>query len=228
MVYDPFDLSNKVQFVVYGANGDRATTAQLDSTGKHVSVPNNCLACHGIGAIYNPNTNSVFGAQFLPFDVFSFRYSAQAGYTYAAQAEQLRQLNALVKQTNPVAGIEQFIEGLYLGNDTQPGASAVDVYVPPAWLNEPSHRLDGIALYRGVVKPGCRTCHMSSDNPDLDFLQYSDFTNPVTQGQIAADVCQTRDMPHAEHVLKRFWNSAARAYLVAGLDIDLNTHPCTP
>lgn len=54
-------------------------------------------------------------------------------------------------------------------------------------------------MYRGVVKPGCRACHMSSDKPTLDVLNYSDFIDATQKDVIAALVCQTRDMPHADH-----------------------------
>jgi hypothetical protein len=160
--------------------------------------------------------------------VFSFKYSTWPGFTLADQADSFRRLNALVKQTNPVAGIAQFIDGLYAPKlVTDPTAVASDSYVPPAWAAQPDKALDGIALYRGVVKPGCRTCHISSGNPNLDFLQYSDFFSG-NGPQIPGVVCGDKTMPHAEHTLKKFWKSGARAYLVAGLGIDLGQLPCTP
>ena len=214
MVADPpFGGPNSVKFMVYGANGARVTNAVLDSTAEHTSVPNNCLSCHGINSQYNPGSNTVTGAQFLPFDPFSFKYSAQAGFTYAAQANALRQLNALVTLTQPSAGIQEFITGLYAPKAvTDPTAVANAKYVPADWANA-LDGLDGTAIYNGVVKVGCRTCHMSATNPTYDFADASDFATLMPS--IRVDVCGAgHSMPHAERVMKKFWSSGARAYLI--------------
>ena len=48
--------------------------------------------------------------------------------------------------------------------------------------------------------------------PNLDFNSPDDFTAWLPQ--IRSDVCgSSHIMPHAEHVMKRFWESGARAYL---------------
>jgi hypothetical protein len=67
---------------------------------------------------------------------------------------------------------------------------------------------------------------MSSSNPDLDFPRYSDFHQAGDEGQIVAAVCDGKEMAHAGHVMKKFWNSGARTYVAAGRNIDLSTHPC--
>jgi hypothetical protein len=215
MVYDPPAGSpNSVKFMVYDAAGALAPTAQLDSTGDHTSVPNNCLSCHGINSSYNQVTNVVSGAQFLPFDPFSFKYAAQAGFTQADQANELRQLNGLVWLTSPSAGIAEYITGLYAPKFvSDPTAVANEDYVPADWADA-LPGLDGTAVYRGVVRVGCRTCHMSAANATLDFADAADFA--ALEDTILADVCGGQhSMPHAERVMKKFWQSGARAYLTS-------------
>ncbi len=217
MVYEPTFAPNQVKFMVYDAAGNRANTAQLDSTANNVSIPNNCLSCHGTSATYDSGTDSVStDARFLPFDPDAFRYSTAPGFTYADQADAFRRLNQLVKLTNTNAAINEFIDGLYAPKlVSDPTAVANPDFVPADWANA-TDNLNGTALYLGVVKPACRTCHMSSSNPTLDFADYSDFT--TFAAAIRNDVCGTSHvMPHAERVMKNFWQSGARAYLITGL-----------
>lgn len=217
MVYEPTFAPNQVKFMVYDAAGNRANTAQLDSTANNVSIPNNCLSCHGTSATYNAGTDSVStDARFLPFDPDAFRYSAAPGFTYADQADAFRRLNQLVKLTNTNAAINEFIDGLYAPKlVSDPTAVANPDFVPADWTNA-TDNLNDTALYLGVVKPACRTCHMSSSNPTLDFADYQDFV--TFAAAIRNDVCGTSHvMPHAERVMKNFWQSGARAYLITGL-----------
>ncbi len=213
MVYKPLPAgsANAVSFVVYGADGTRVNTAQLDSTANNTSIPNNCLACHGINSYYSAADNAVYGAQFLPFDANAFRFSTAAGFTYGAQADALRRLNALVKLTNPTPAIQEFIDGTYEPKlVTDPTATANLGYVPPDWQNGTSNTVD-TAAYKGVVQVACRTCHISAASTALDFADYSDFANLPNLKSIT---CGTHTMPHAERVMKNFWQSGARAYLV--------------
>lgn len=225
MVYQPpANSANSVQFMVYdGVTGLRTPTAKLDSTGQHVSVPNNCLTCHGINSSYNPATNAVSGAaKFLPFDVFSFRYSTASGFTQAAQADALRRLNNLVSLTSPTAATSQFISGMYAPKAVSDAtAVANNTYVPVEWTTT---KRKGLGLYNGVVKPYCRTCHMSATVASYDFLEEDDFHN--LKATINTDVCGAgHEMPQAEHVMRKFWNSGARAYLDMGLGLNSACKP---
>jgi hypothetical protein len=86
--------------------------------------------------------------------------------------------------------------------------------VPADWA-QVNNSLAGTTLYRGVVKVACRTCHMSATNAALDFADYSDFSSLISS--IKNDVCNSPHvMPHAERVMKNFWQSGARAYLITG------------
>ncbi|HET9623787.1 MAG TPA: hypothetical protein VFP84_20585 [Kofleriaceae bacterium] len=214
MVYS--QLGGNTDFVVYKKDGTQALSAQLDSPGRHTSIPNNCLTCHGIASSYSASSHTVSGAKFLAFDPFAYKYSTQAGFTLADQQEKFRQLNVLVKQTSPTPGISQLIDGLYAPKAvTTAGAIASDGYVPDGWADTTVTK----SLYLGVVKPGCRTCHTSSAIASFDFLESDDFSAFSTA--IRHLVCDktaggTRghNMPQAERVSKKFWESGARAYLL--------------
>jgi hypothetical protein len=223
MIFAPL-ASNPVRFIVYGPDGNRARRAVFDTTENNTSIPSNCLACHGISSFYDPSTNEVKqGAQFLPFDPFSYKYANVPGFTFADQADKFRQLNALIKKYTTAPAITQLIDGMYAPKPvTDPTAVANDDYVPSAWLSWPGarHPLDGKALYRGAVKVACRTCHVSeTTRPDLDFLEPTDFTMPLDPlNSPRALACgNPHYMPHAERAMKKFWESGARAYLVTGL-----------
>jgi hypothetical protein len=216
MIYTGGTGANSVKFVVYDANGNWTPTARLDSTGNNVSVPNNCLACHGINATFSAANHTVSAnAKFLPFDPFSFKYSTAAGFTFADQADKFRRLNALVRAANPTPAIAELIDGMYAPKAvTDPTAVANNDFVPDDWRFA-NGSLAGTGLYKGTIKVGCRTCHISATSPGLDFNSADDFSPLIDT--IRNDVCGTQHiMPHAERVMKKFWESGARAYLVTG------------
>lgn len=211
MVYRP-GQQNDVSFVVYGPDGSRQDTAQLDNAQNNTSIPNNCMSCHGISS--SIANGVVTNAKFLPFDPFSFKYSTQAGFTQADQADEFRQLNALVEMTNPAPATTELIDGMYAPKSvTDATAVASNDFVPDAWRYA-NNSLDGTAIYKGVIKVGCRTCHVSSVSSVLDWNSPDDFTQFIST--IRNDVCGQHIMPHAERVMKKFWQSGARAYLVSG------------
>jgi hypothetical protein len=199
MVYDSAKPEpNQVSFYAFGDRDDLdadgnviAThhdallyTVALDSEGPK-SVPRMCMACHGGG--YDSTTDTASGARFLPFDVFSFRYPNEAGWSFEEQQVALRKLNELVVATNPGDPIVELVDGLYQG-DVHADGPAVDGYVPTGWLGNPD-------LYRSVVRPYCRTCHVAQSDP-YAFRSLSDFENVVDV--IKTAVCDTKDMPHAQ------------------------------
>lgn len=210
MIYDG-SATNPVKFMVYNAAGNISTTAQLDSTGGNVSIPNNCLSCHGINSSYNATTHVVTNAKFLPFDVFSFKYSTQSNLTFSAQANKFRQLNSLILHANPSAAITEYVDGLYAPKDVDDASAVANPdFIPPAWENV-NGSLAGKAIYNGVIRVACRTCHMSATSSALDFNDPDDFSTFFTS--IRADICgSAHTMPHAERVMKKFWESGARAY----------------
>lgn len=213
MVYEQNSLGvSTVNFVVFDADGNRTDTAVLDRTAHHTSVPNNCLTCHGLNARVDPTSHLITGdAHFLPLDVASFKFAGS--FTRAAQEESFRRLNAFMKETSPTPAISDFIDGSYGGAVSVVGTTFRGDYVPAGWATGP---VTNRSLYQGVVAGSCRSCHLSASSPTEDFLEVSDFN--ALKSVIASHACATGDarfMPHAEHVMRRFWESGARAYLSA-------------
>jgi hypothetical protein len=139
-------------------------------------------------------------------------YSGVTGYRQIDQAASFRDLNEIVRQTRPAPATIDLINGMYATG------SASDAYVPTGWANADSSQ-DGNAMYKGVVKPGCRMCHASSTDPNLDFLQLKDFANQPYQ--VRRLVCaktaggfRGHAMPQAEHVSKVFWKTGGRALVL--------------
>jgi hypothetical protein len=226
MVYQPpANTENSVAFVVYNKAGTRVNTAQLDSRNVHVSIPNNCMNCHGISSTYIAADHAVSGsAKFLPFDPFAFKYSTQAGFTLDDQQDAFRRLNVMITATSPTTAISHLIAGLYAPKDvTDATAVATDDYVPDPWEFANSSQA-GTAEYRGIIKPGCRTCHVSATNTAIDFLQPDDWSPLIPT--IRHYVCDKtsgsvrgHQMPHAERASKKLWASGARAYLITGFQV---------
>ncbi|MBU8896175.1 hypothetical protein DRW03_06095 [Corallococcus sp. H22C18031201] len=226
MVYNPAAGADAVSFMVYDAADNLATNAQLDSTGQHKSVPSNCLTCHGInstvtvnsGGVANAGIPTVAGARFLPFDLYSFLYSTDAGFTQAAQEDTFGQLNALVALTPMTSATSQFLKGMYGGVLPTLGTTIAPTnrFIPPDWDTNNSDR----TMYEGVVKPYCRGCHMTASTSSVDLDSPSDVSLDIA--------CNASHlMPHAEHTLRRFWNGGARVYLSARYGLQ-GSGDCSP
>lgn len=198
MVYrDSLDgLANDVSFYIYNqVTGTLLNKVGLDGEGDKF-VPYLCLPCHG--GNYNPTTSSVTGAEFLPFDAPSFKYSALAGFSLAEQQEAFRQLNHMVRDTNPAALIVELIDGWYGNAVHVPGATLNDGFVASGYAGDPG-------LYNNVVKPYCRTCHIAQAGFPLSDPTYVDVAQPA--------VFNGFYMPHAQLTNHNFWNSPAPVYL---------------
>jgi fibronectin type III domain protein len=216
------DKPDEVKFYSFSNPTVLSTYAFLDSEKTSISdgvhSPFNCLACHG--GRYDPPTKTVKGASFLPFDVFSFKYSQQPGFTQADQEEAFRQLNALVKSTKPNAThpdnpIVTFIDGMYGGRVEVPGTKANNTWVPSGWSTAPN-------VYNAVVKQFCRTCHMAMGG-DLTFSTYQKFRSPAynpntgrylggLKDRIQMAICNG-SMPHAEVPFRKFWQNPNISWL---------------
>jgi hypothetical protein len=207
---------NDVQFFVYNANDDLVNQAQLDNVASNEAIPNNCLNCHG--GLYDRDTATVTGATFLPFDPESFLYATTGDFTFEAQREELRALNAMVKHAGAPPAIAQFIDGLYGAKVDQEGAKENLDWIPAGFSDDEESKV----LYREVIKPYCRTCHMSQTG-DFAFMRTEDFKK---QNSLTNDsVCHQNDMPVAEATMGLFWPSSARAYLVNSLGLSTSCAP---
>lgn len=207
---------NSVSFMVYDAQGQLTPEAKLDSTAFNTAVPTNCMVCHGGSSNFNPATSSVTSAYFLPFDPDSFLYSTSFPESDpVALVPSLRALNNLVLATNPPAAEQDFIRQMY-GNNMVSG-------VPDPSYVAPGYRGSATAarVYKEVIKPYCRTCHLSSISyPFTDFTQLT----PLAPS-IKADVCDVKSMPQAEQTMKQMWDSPARAHLLGGLGLTTSCKP---
>ncbi len=231
---------NKVFFAVYQHQGrykagvdpikvqddsPLALEAQLDKRAHNKFVPGNCLVCHGAQATYLKNTKQVFFAKFLPFDVQHaldfYSDDPSDALSRSKQEPRVRELNWIISHTDLYGHPEarELMNGFY-------GAPA-DFVVHPNLIDWPLRRFnddflpdgwkvhrDARQIYRKVVAPYCRTCHISHTS-----LHFGSWENFVTfQHQIRHAICNERDrdiMPNAEATLNAFWRSDARAQLVS-------------
>lgn len=213
MEYRPSAVSDPVTFMVYDGAGNPLTEAALDSEGAK-ATPLICVSCHG--GTYDPNTHSISGTNFLPFDTDELLYANTKGFTLNEQADKFRQLNAIVAQTNPIDGIKSVIAGWYgtVGVNTQ-GNTLDNTFVPAGWADQKD-------LYRNVVKPYCRSCHNSLAAP-LSWPTSADFIG--LKAQIQDDVCNRAAMPRSEQTVRHFWQSGASASLVDALKLQTSCAP---
>ncbi len=226
MAYQP-GAAEPITFMVYGADGALADSAQLDTRGDNTSVPNNCLACHGLDGAYDAAHHHVTGASFLAFNPSAFRFADQAPFRLVDQLGQLQVLNQWVRGAGTSGTLGQLIGTDYLADAVQAdGSLAAVTTVPAGWQGVPG----AARVYREVVQPSCQGCHATRATAGgLTFSTAADFA--ATASSISKRVCGTpgdtasHDMPNAEVPLRRLWSGRARAYLVAWLDLP---NPCAP
>jgi hypothetical protein len=182
-----------MKFFVFGANGQRADTADLDGNGQK-AVPNLCVICHGVTKFTGA---ADVGAQFLPFDLSSFQYSPTE--SRASQEAQFKALNLKILDSNASTATQALIQAWY--KDPAPAAPPLSAAtqdsdaIPGNW-GGPSD------LYLRVVKPACRMCHVTRPaNKD-----FSTMANFQANAQVAHDrLCGDWTMPNAKVTYQRFW-----------------------
>src|SRR5882672_11299366 len=109
----------------------------------------------------------------------------------------------------------EMIKSWYGGTGTNgiPGPTFLDNYVPAGW----QAGVNGVAaedLYRNVVTPFCRTCHIlrgTNNQSDIDFMTVAKFTGYADR--IKAHVFDRGTMPLALIVYNDFWASGAPTQL---------------
>jgi len=215
MVYTPpIDAPNSVSFLVYGGNGALVNEAQLDTFGNNVSIPQNCLNCHGGRSRYDDATNTVLGARFLPFDPSGFGFAARPDLTLVAQEAKLRQLNRLVAAAAPTVAVNELIEGMF----PLDGSPYNPAFVPVGWSATPRDA----RVYHEVIAPYCRNCHVSFENAAAnDPLTLATAASVSTRASsVLGRLCGIgpRGMPAAEQTTLHFFSSSARAVLLQWLD----------
>jgi hypothetical protein len=251
MVHDSgLPPDRRVRFMVYGADEHLTPLAALDNPGvnalltpslatnANLTVPDNCLTCHGTSSTYEPERDlTVTNAHFLPFDREAFEFSTMnpdfSELEMMGPRGPIQQLNALVLETEPPNVTIELLRGMYPPESNEGplelGPNFDPTFVPAGW----SGTRAGRQLYNEVVKPYCRTCHTSHDaTKGLDFLSFNALSNDHDMIlQIASGVCtnnSTTPMPQSEQTQARFWNSPARAHLVNALSIGGACAPSSP
>jgi hypothetical protein len=189
-------------------------------------------------------------------NVDNFGYSVQPGFTKADQQAKLKTFNqwilctypsptagAIVSNdgingicTRPTAGPNEWqgtagpmIEAWYLGTglNGMPSLTFADTYVPQNWqavnVGQPAED-----LYRNVVAPYCRTCHIvrgTKNQSDIDFMTLAKFQGYADRTK--AHVFDRGNMPLALIVYDDFWNSSAPQMLATYIDSVLGPNTAT-
>lgn len=177
--------------------------------------------------------------QLQPFHVDTFQFATTAGYTRADQEAKLKQLNQWVLCSYPLVGAPAGAEDAcrpaatasgwqgteaatmlksWYGGPGMPNATYVDTYVPTGWQ---AGNVGATAenLYKQVVVPYCRTCHVLRGNgqqSDIDLTSKAKFDGYAER--IKTHVFDRGNMPLAFIVYEAFWESSAPTTLARYLD----------
>ena len=183
-----------------------ARAATLDGEGAKY-LPHVCLPCHG--GTFQADTGAVTRATFLPVDPSLVAFSTLSNYNRATFEEGIRQINAMIMDSNPPQPVADYINGLYKGNAPRavvgqylpvqaPGAVAQASYVPDGWAQQAD-------FFKTVVKPNCLMCHLATSSPTLVFDSAAKFF--ANKALLYAAVCVGRSMPNAELPYNNLWTS---------------------
>jgi mono/diheme cytochrome c family protein len=171
-------------------------------------------------------------AWFMPLDVEHLDFSTTPGFTRADQEAALKTLNRMVLCTYPLPAPSAFPEDACrraatpvewagtaaalikagYGGDGLPQAVYANAFVPSGWAGE-------AALYRDVVAPFCRTCHLlrgTAAQSDIDLDSFAKFQ--AYADRIKAHVIDRGDMPHALLIYDAFWDGGGPEVLASFLE----------
>jgi hypothetical protein len=226
--------------------GARLNTADIDGRGDK-AMPGPCITCHGgrADALTPPDAsgnprfnlllNAVSGArgdvmgQLPPFEVASFQFSTDPGYTRADQEPLLKTINGMVLCSYPLPAASTFpedacrrtasvgewqgtaaalIKGGY-GGDGLPNPVYAEPAAPSSWV-----AAGQTSLYETVVAPACRVCHVmrgTGRQSDIDFTTFEKLQSYADR--IFATVVNRGDMPLAKLIYDTFHASAGEGAL---------------
>jgi mono/diheme cytochrome c family protein len=198
-------------------------------------------------------------------NVDSFQFSTQASWTRADQEATLKAFNQWILCTYPTPGgavltvaggsctrpdanlapnewqgtAGPMIEAWY-GGPGMPQATFLDNYVPAGWNTGATlfGTTTDTVLYKGVVAPYCRTCHIirgTKNQNDIDFMTVGTLAAGVTPAtgflsyadRIKAHVFDRGIMPLALIVYNDFWNTPAPTMLAQYVDSVLGPQTAT-
>jgi hypothetical protein len=240
MVYREYATwGDKILFMVYDQNGNLTNAAPLDRHGLNFAtefknnpnpnptvfgtpgkefnnhIPSNCLNCHG--GKYVPNTHSVTGAVFLPFDLDQFQYQDVAGQRLADQLTAFRSLNQMARKVAfrsagyTATAVTTQIDGWYGNVNSEILSGNFNAgYVPAGWASAPD-------FYYSVVRRSCRGCHMTlpklDANNQLNALRFESSNDFNAYAAASAGALRNHFMPHALQSQREFWLSSQPAKL---------------
>ncbi len=237
--------------------GQRQNMLDLDGRGQK-AMPGVCISCHGGRAdpltpqsTYALVENSLsrkrgdVQARLQGFDVDSFEWSMTPGFTRADQESVLKIFNQWVlcsypgggsvsgswgTCSAPPAGANEWqgtaatlIQDWY-GGPAMPNAQFSDTYLPAGWNTGATN----VQLYRQVVAPFCRTCHLlrgTANQSDIDFDSEVKFRSYASR--IKTHVFDRGNMPLAFLVYQDFWKSNGPAILANYIDSILGAGTAT-
>lgn len=203
----------------YAFDGGTGSAPRLDAVDLDQSyakpIPQLCAVCHGgrydpqgpTSGPFDPLSPTVddldFGASFREWDLPSLRYALGRDETQLTPAElnTFRGLNERVRDhTAPSAAIVELLDGWYGPSGNPHVAPAPDLsFVPPGFVGAAQE-----GLYRDVIAPSCRTCHIARSS-GIDFNAYVGDLDGWS-GAIADRVCgPNKIMPNAKLTFNNFW-----------------------
>ena len=229
------------------ATGQRQNMLDLDGRGLK-AMPGVCISCHGgradpltpqstFALVENASSRKRGDVQgkLQGFNVDSFEWSTTPGFTRADQESVLKIFNQWVLCSYPGAGsatgtwgtcnqptaganewqgsASAMIQDWY-GGAGMPNAQFSDTYLA-GWNTGAAN----VQLYRNVVVPFCRTCHLlrgTVNQNDIDFDSEAKFRGYA--GRIKAHVFDRGNMPLAFLVYRDFWASNGPSILASYID----------
>jgi hypothetical protein len=216
----PTDAWNRTFFIVYGPPPDEMISTgpvALDNKGYNTFVPGNCMVCHGGGGTYDPDTNRLKHAYFLPFDQDAFEYLS----TDPTDPLSREGLHDTFRSMNR----EVYFSGLwYLDTSRMVRAWYQDSFatgqfnglaLPTAIVSDWGANRHSTNVYKYVYATACRTCHISNVNGALAFKGWTEWKSLAIR--IYDDMCGAeKKMPNAEQTLKLGWEASPspRAYFL--------------
>ena len=242
---DDFGEQSFSTFFIYGEDGTRTPTINMDGRGERVA-PGMCATCHGgapndvVAGVYpdDGNLNSVF----IPFNLNTLEFSDQPGFTKNDQEEAFKEMNRIVLETIPSGNfvstdagaytgvaMREVVEGWYGGRGL-PRSRFDDDFIPQGWRPENQGGPQGVPyyaeeLYLDVIEPNCIICHLvrgSELNDTVDFSSFDKFME--FEEEIIDLVFKQGTMPDSLITQQNFWSqeegTAPALKLAAALNYD--------
>jgi hypothetical protein len=220
------------KFFVFGANGAILNSVALDHNAPKF-VPALCVVCHngsfGGGPTGDGNGN-LQKARFIPFDPESSYPPGTPPNPYPDEA-QFNLMNTAVKNTNTSVAVADLINNVWYNNPASPNphTNFFPAGVPSGWQNTQTvgDPVTSQALYAGVVKLYCRSCHSMRDGA-LAFDTFAHFDSIGPRSAACAGSGQDY-MPQAELDFRRFWlhsNLNQGPNVMSQSDVDSGPQTC--